>query len=132
MQLQSCLLDFDLTDSGTFRLKEFGEETGSEIMERAYPVLNKMLGDEAFAVHAMEDPSESLKYGSEATDVLRGAVVAERERLSNFQRTPATTEHDKNIQRELGGSGAYIDAIVEQAASKRLKRYTPAKYVKPS
>jgi hypothetical protein len=42
-QLQSCLLDFELTDSGTFRIREFGEETGSEIMERAYPVLNKAL-----------------------------------------------------------------------------------------
>ena len=95
-------------------------------------MLNKTLEDEAFAAHAMEDPTESMEYGSEATEVLRGAVDAERERLRDFQRSPATTEHGKNIQRELGGSGAYIDAIVEQAASKRLKRYKPAKNVKPS
>src|SRR5438034_3512105 len=30
----SCLLDFDLTDEGTFRLKQFGEQTGPEILER--------------------------------------------------------------------------------------------------
>ncbi len=131
-QLQSCLLDSKLTDSGTFRIREFGEETGSEIMERAYPILNNALQEEVFAAHAMEDPSESLKYGSAATEVLHVAVDAERERLRHFQRTTATTEHGKNIQRELGGSGAYIDAIVEQAASKRLKRYRPAKNVKPS
>ena len=131
-QLQSCLLDFELTDSGTFRIREFGEETGSEIMERAYPVLSKALEDETFAEHTMEDPSESTKYGSDSTQVLRDAVDAERKRLRDFQRTSATTERGKDIQRELGGSGPYIDAIVEQAASKRLKRYKPAKNVKPS
>jgi len=131
-QLQSCLLDFELTDSGTFRIREFGEQTGSEIMERAYPVLSKALEDQAFAEHALEDQSEAVEYGSETTEVLRGAVDAERKRLRDFQRTSAATEHGKTIQRELGGSGAYIDAIVEQAASKRLKRYKPAKNIKPS
>jgi hypothetical protein len=131
-QLQSCLLDFELTDSGTFRIREFGEQTGFEIMERAYPVLSKVLADETFAEHALEDRGESVTYGSDATEVLRGAVDAERNRLRDFQRTSASTEHGKKIQRELGGSGAYIDAVVEQAASKRLKRYKPAKNIKPS
>jgi hypothetical protein len=36
-------LDFELTDDGAFRIKQFGEETGLEIMENAYPVLNKAL-----------------------------------------------------------------------------------------
>ena len=101
-------------------------------MERAYPVLSKALEDQAFAEHALEDQSESLEYGSDTTEVLRGAVDAERKRLRDFQRTSAATEHGKKIQRELGGSGAYIDAIVEQAASKRLRRYKPAKNIKPS
>lgn len=114
-------------------MREFGEQTGFEIMERAYPVLSKALEDETFAEHALvEDPSESLTYGSDAAEVLRGAVDAERKRLRGFQRTSASTEHGKKIQRELGGSGAYIDAIVEQAASKRLKRYKPGKNIKPS
>src|ERR1700730_12681523 len=101
-------------------------------MERAYPVLSKALEDETFAEHAMEDQVEPLRYGSEATEVLRKAVEAERERLKDFQRTPATTEQGKGLQRELGGSRAYIDAIVKQAASKRLKRYKLARNVKPS
>ena len=108
----------------TFRIREFGEQTGFEIMESAYPVLSKALEGETFAEHALvEDPSESLTYGSDAAEVLRVAVDAERKRLRGFQRTSASTEHGKKIQGELGGSGAYIDAIVEQAASKRLKRY---------
>ncbi len=75
------MLDFELTDSGTFRITEFGEQTGSEIIERAYPVLSKALEDQVFAEHALEDPSKSAEYGSEATEVLRWAVDAERMRL---------------------------------------------------
>jgi hypothetical protein len=131
-QLQSCLLDSELTEGGTFRIRQFGEQTGPEIMERAYPVLNKALDAETFAEHAMEDQGETLRYGSEAKEVLRNAVDTERERLRDFQRTSATTEQGKGLQRELGGSGTYIDAIVEQAASERLKRYRPGKNVKPS
>jgi hypothetical protein len=59
-------------------------------------------------------------------------VETERKRLETFQRTPATTEQGKGIQRELGGSAAYIDAIVEQVASERLNRYKPGKKNKPN
>jgi hypothetical protein len=131
-RMQSCLLDFELTESGTFRIRQFGEGTGPEIMERAYPVLSKALEDETFAEHPMEDQVEPPRYASEAAEALRQAVEAERERLRDFQRTSATTEQGKGLQRELGGSGTYIDAIVAQAASKRLKRYKPARNVKPS
>lgn len=131
-QMQSCLLDFELTESGTFRISRFGEQTGPEIMERAYPVLSKALEAEKFAEHEMEDQSESPTYGPEATEVLHQAVVAERNRLRDSPRASATTELGKGIQRELGASGAYVDAMVEQAASRRLKRYTPGKNFKPS
>jgi hypothetical protein len=57
--------------------------------------------------------------------MLRKAVEAERDRLKSFQLTSATTERGKELQRELGGSGAYVDAIVEQVASKRLRRIEP-------
>ena len=131
-QMQSCLLDFELTESGTFRVSQFGEETGPEIMERAYPVLSKALEAETFAEHEMAEQSESPTYGPEATEVLHKAVAAERGRLRDSPRTSATTELGKGIQRELGASGAYVDAMVERAASKRLKRYTPGKNFKPS
>jgi hypothetical protein len=132
-QLQSCLLDFELTEGGTFRIRQFGEQTGPEIMERAYPVLNKALENDTFADHAVVDTGdETLRYGPEATETLRKAVEAERERLREFQRSSATTEHGKDLQRKLGASGAYVDAIVEQAASASLKRYRLGKNIKPS
>jgi hypothetical protein len=131
-QMQSCLVDFELTEDGTFRFRQFGEQTGPEIMERAYPVLRKALEEETLSEHPMEDQVEPLRCGLEATDVLRKAVEAECQRLKDFQRTPATTEQSKSLQRELGGSKAYIDAMVEEAASKRLKRYKPPSNVKPS
>jgi hypothetical protein len=59
-------------------------------------------------------------------------VETERDRLKDFQRTSATTERGKELQRELGGSGAYVDAIVEQVASKRLRRCEPGKKSKPN
>jgi hypothetical protein len=131
-QMQSCLLDFELTEAGTFRISRFGAETGPEIMERAYPVLSKALEAETFTEHGMEDQSEPPTYGPEAAEILRKAVAAERSRLRDSPRTAATTELGKGIQRELGASGAYVDAMVEQAASRRLKRYTPGKNFKPS
>jgi len=130
--MQSCLLDFELTDDGTFRLKQFGEQTGPEILEKGYPILNKALEDEAFAEHAIEGQAETQKYGSEATAILRKAVEAERKRLRDFQPSAATTEHGKEIQRQFGASGAYVDAIVEHVSSKSLRRYKPEKGKKPN
>jgi hypothetical protein len=78
--MDSCLLGFDLTDEGTFRLKQFGEQTGPEILERGYPVLSKTLENEAFAEHVIESGADPQKYGSAATEILRKAVEAERDR----------------------------------------------------
>jgi hypothetical protein len=72
--IDSCLLDFDLTDEGTFRLKQFGEQTGPEILERGYPVLSKTLESEAFAEHVIEGGGDPQKCGSAASEILRKAV----------------------------------------------------------
>lgn len=66
--MQSCMLDFDLTDDGTFRLKQFGEQTGPEILAKAYPVLKKALEGEEFAEHASDEQTEPQKYGLAATE----------------------------------------------------------------
>jgi hypothetical protein len=39
--LKSCLIDFELTDRGSFRLGHFGEVMQDEILERGYPVLQQ-------------------------------------------------------------------------------------------
>jgi len=132
-QMESCLLDFELTDKGTFRLKQFGEQTGPEILHKAYPVLEKALESEALAEHTIEDqPELEQSYPPGAAKILGKAVEAERKRLEAFQPTSATTEQGKDIQRAIGGSGAYIDAFVQQAASERLETFKPAKKNKPS
>src|SRR6266849_2655311 len=69
--MQSCLLDFDLTDEGTIRLKQFGEQTGPEILARGYPLLKKALEADAFAEHAIEQQAEPQEYDSAATKILR-------------------------------------------------------------
>jgi len=132
-QMQSCLLDFELTDDGTFRISQFGEETGPEIVDRAYPVLGKALQEETFGDHSPEDRGgESANRGAQAREALRQAVDVERKRLSEFQHTPAATEVGKGVQGAIGGSGAYIDAIVQQVAGQQLKRFKPARNAKPS
>jgi hypothetical protein len=90
------------------------------------------LASKTFAEQAMEVPTEPVEYGPRAKQILREAVETERQRLKNFEPAPASTEHSKSIQRELGGSGAYINAIVEEVASKRLKQFKPDRRVKPS
>jgi hypothetical protein len=82
--MQSCLVDFELTDDGTFRLKQFGEQTAPEILERGYPMLDKALEGEAFTEHAIESAADPQPYDSAATEILRNAVKAERGRLKDF------------------------------------------------
>lgn len=82
--MESCLLDFEITDHGTFRIKQFGELTGPEIMEKAYPVLNKALSRRTFTEHAIEDPVEPVQYRSNAKKMLLEAVNAERNRLKKL------------------------------------------------
>lgn len=112
--------------TGDIRIRQFGEQTGPEIMERAYPLLNEALAQETFAEHPMEDPGEILTCGSEETIVIRKAVDAEHGRLKDIERSVATTElgkmllaryrNHKSLQREIGGSRVYIDPIVQRAA----------------
>lgn len=127
-RMKSCLLDFDLTDTGTFWLNQIGEETANEVMERGYPVLNRTLEADTFAARALiESAPASQQYDGPAAEILRNAVESERKRLQDFRATPATTERGKDLQRQLGGSGAYVDAIVKQAASEILREHQPNK-----
>ena len=71
-----------------------------KLYQYPYPLLTKTLEGENFSEHAIVDEGESLNYGSEAAGVLHEAVEAERERLREFQRTEATTERGKDIQRQ--------------------------------
>jgi hypothetical protein len=73
--MQSCLLDFELTDAGAFRLKQFGEQTGPEIMKNAYPILNKALAAETFEEHTMEEISNRPRRRSRQRSRTRRTTV---------------------------------------------------------
>ncbi|HUE22849.1 MAG TPA: hypothetical protein VMQ86_14280 [Bryobacteraceae bacterium] len=121
--MESCLIDFELTDSGTFRLCQFGDDTLNEILENAYPLLDAALSSELLDEHGVVDDAGAVgRYGDSAKAILSDAVRAERERFKSFEPVPASTEIGKTIQGQLGGSGHYVDALVEMVAEERLRK----------
>jgi hypothetical protein len=115
--MESCLIDFELTDSGTFRLHEFGGETLAEILENGYPALNAALLSGPLADHGVVDDAGSIEvYDNSAKRILLDAVRAERERCRSFEPSPASSDLGKALQEQLGAAGQYVDALVEMAA----------------
>ena len=53
-RLNSCLIDFELTERGHFRLGHFGELMQDEIFERGYPLLQSALTAAASLEYAPE------------------------------------------------------------------------------
>jgi hypothetical protein len=119
--MESCLIDFEFTDSGTFRLCQFGEETLREILENGYPILDAALRSEPLDEHdVVDDAAATDRYDDSTKGILSDAVRAERERCKSFEPMPASTEVGKDLQGHLGGSGHYVDALVERVAEERL------------
>jgi len=135
--MHSCLLDFELTDSGTFRLIEIGEETAAEILKRGYPSLRKALAKEPSPEEAIIDrPQPQYELGLETAKAVRKAAKSEQNRLrsKSAKRTPATTEIGRAIQRKMSCSGPYADALAsaalaEKIASDRVKKSKPEKKI---
>jgi hypothetical protein len=115
--MESCLIDFELTDSGTFRLREFGGETLGEILDNGYPALKAALSSGRLADHGVVDDAEGIDgYDDSAKAILADAVRTERERFKDFEPSPASTELGKALQENLGASGHYVDALVQTPA----------------
>jgi len=118
--MESCLVDFELTDSGKFRLNQFGDDTLDEVLD-AYPSLNAALVSGALDDHDVVDDGEGIDhYDASAKEILSNAVQAERERFKSFEPSSASTELGKSLQVPLGGSGHYVDALVEMVAEEVL------------
>jgi hypothetical protein len=118
--MESCLVDFELTDSGKFRLNQFGDDTLDEVLE-AYPSLDAALTSGLLDDHDAVDDGEAIDhYDTPAKEALSNAVQAERERFKSFEPSPASTEIGKILQGPIGGSGHYVDALVEMVAEERL------------
>ena len=138
-EMQSCLLDFGLTDSGTFRLIEMGRDTADEILKRGYPSLRKVLAKEPSPVYAIVDATQpQCELDIETVKNVRKAAKNERSRLlvKSAKRTSAKTEIGRAIQDRMSCSGPYADAIASRAlaskiASDNLKASKPKKKIKP-
>jgi hypothetical protein len=105
------MVHFVLTDDGDFELQGWGEETGELIMKRAYPVL-----DEARM-------SSLDKSDTERTEIIRRAVVKERDRVVEKRvRTPKTLL-GQNLKGMMDAPTRKIDRIVDEETAKRLKGF---------
>ena len=123
--LDSCLIDFELTDSGAFRLRAFGEVMKDEIMERGYPLLQLGLQRVASEEYDPEDVT------GDVPKEVAAAVAAERERLASFQPAEASTELGKGISDHANISGRNIDAVIRRKAAARLANLAVDKHRKP-
>ena len=118
-EMQSCLLDFDLTDSGTFRLIEMGQETAAEILRRGYPSLRKALAKELSPEYAIIDATRQsqCELGIETVKNICKAAKAEQKRLrsKSAKRAAAKTEIGRAIQSQMSCFGPYADAMAARA-----------------
>ncbi len=115
--VETCMLDFKLTDGGEIELAEFGEETEEFIWEECYPELSEVLGSEDASKHL------SKKRKEQAAERIRQAVEHERTRLWHAQipGRPARTALGRELQKRLGTVGPVADSYVEVAGKEILK-----------
>src|SRR5215469_9903692 len=105
------MVHFVLTDDGDFELQGWGEETGDLIMKRAYPVL-----DEACM-------SSLDKSDTERTDIIRRAVLKERDRVVEKRVKTPKTLLGENLKGMMDAPTRKIDRIVDEETAKRLKGF---------
>ena len=129
--LKSCLIDFELTDRGSFRLRDFGEVMRDEIRERGYPLLQAALMSAAGQEYDPEPDDVPENVADVPPDVAK-AVDAERERFAGFRPASASTELGKDIQEHTNTSGRNADAAVRRKAAERLSRFPVDKRKKPN
>ena len=105
------MVHFVLTDDGDFELEGWGEETGELIMKRAYPVLD-------------EARMDSLdKSDAERAEIIRRAVVKERERVIEKRAKTPKTLLGQNLKGMMDAPTRKINRIVDEETAKRLKGF---------
>jgi hypothetical protein len=115
--LDTCMIDFRVTDGGEIELAEFGEETADFIWDKCYPELERVLSSDDVLEHL------GGKRDREAANKIGRAVEHERKRLWHVQRegTPAKTALGRELQKRLGTVGPVADRYVEIAANEILR-----------
>jgi hypothetical protein len=131
-ELDSCLIDFELTDRGAFRLRGFGEVMDDEIFERGYPLLREALRraseeDE----YDPEQENARVEEGHIPPDVAK-AVRSERDRFAEFRPAPASTELGTDMQARTNVSGRNADAIISREAAEILAKLPDDKDKQPN
>jgi len=119
--LESCLIDFELTERGSFRLRDFGGVMRDEILEKGYPLLADALASVAPQEYDPE-PDDAPENVSDVPTPVAKAVQAERERFAGFRPASARTELGKDIQAVTNTSGRNVDAMVQRKAARTLEK----------
>jgi hypothetical protein len=131
-ELNSCLIDFELTDRGSFQLRCFGEVMDDEILERGYPLLREALRraseEEEYDPNQEEARAEEGHIPSDVAE----AVKSERERFAKFRPAPASTELDKEMQARTNVSGRNADAIISRSTAEILAKLPDDKDKQPN
>jgi hypothetical protein len=106
--MDSCMLDFRLTDEGQIEFNQFGEDTEAFIWETAYPVLDEIRYSEALM-------GPDGQHTAEGQELVRKAVEQERNRLWENQPKglEAETEAGKQLQKQLGMAGPVADYHIQ-------------------
>ena len=113
-QIQNFMADFKLTDDGELELQAFGERSQDDIWNRAYPVL---------AQARLKAPRDSEGELTESgKDVIRKAVGAEKERLTDKKPKLPDTELGRSLQSQTDAPAALVNRYVKQVATEALKR----------
>jgi hypothetical protein len=120
--MNSCMVDFRLSDEGRIELTEFGEDTGDFIWKTAYPALDEIRCSDGVMLPDGE-------YTPKGKELIRKAVERERTRLRDNQPVdaPAETEAGKELQKKLGMAGPVADHYVQQGAKRILESGTGKK-----
>src|SRR5262249_7504847 len=118
-RLDRFLIDFKLQDDGSLVFNQFGEDTDEQIMQKAYPELDKTLLSDDLNGLQENDP----KYQA----MIRQAVEVERHRLSSRRKKVAEpeTQVGKQIKRMMDAPTPVVDRIVKNTSREILKKYRP-------
>ena len=109
IEIKEFMAHFRLTEQGTFEFGEFGEATGEQILQKAYPLL-----DAVQTVTAGEETQETKR-------LIQKTVAEERERVK-AQKVEARTPEARFLQEALDVPAAMANRIDEEHGIDKSKR----------
>jgi hypothetical protein len=114
--IHEFMAHFRLTDTGEVEVEEFGEVTEDALFEKAYPIL-----DEAVLNAPRDEQTGALT--PEGMEIVKAAVVKERERVKAKKVAEPDTELGREIKRSADAPARLVDRIVRKVAREKLERF---------